>query len=253
MLTPTERFSSRVENYIRYRPGYPGGIVDLLRHACGLTPASVIADLGSGTGKLAELFLRYGNAVYGVEPSREMREAGKRLLAAYPGFTSIDAPAEATTLPDQSVDFITAGQAFHWFDQARARTEFARILRPDGWVVLVWNDRNGDSLFQQAYENLLRTYAIDYEQVNHRNVDEEQIRLSLGLDPFQAARFDNAQDLDLDGLKGRLLSSSYAPEPGHPNHEPMLAALAAIFTTCQSAGRVTFTYDTQVYYGQLGK
>ena len=181
------------------------------------------------------------------------REAGKRLQAAYPGFTSIDAPAEATTLPDQSVDFITAGQAFHWFDQARARTEFARILRPDGWVVLVWNDRNGDSLFQQAYENLLRTYAIDYEQVNHRNVDEEQIRLSLGLDPFQAARFDNAQDLDLDGLKGRLLSSSYAPEPGHPNHEPMLAALAALFTTYQSAGHVTFTYDTQVYYGQLGK
>lgn len=251
MLAPTERFSSRVDDYIRYRPGYPEGIIDLLRGACGLTPASVIADLGSGTGKLAELFLRQGNAVYGVEPNHEMREAGERLLAVYLGFTSIDAPAEATTLADQSVDFITAGQAFHWFDQARARIEFARILRPGGWVILVWNERRSDSLFLQAYEDLLRTYATDYEQVNHRNVDETRIRQVLGLDPFLTARFDNAQVFDFDGLKGRLLSSSYAPEAGHPKHEPMLAALAALFTAYQVKGRVTFTYDTQVYYGQL--
>lgn len=252
MLAPTERFSSRVEDYIRYRPGYPEGIVDLLRGACGLTLTSVIADLGSGTGKLAELFLRQSNAVYGVEPNREMREAGERLLAAYSGFTSIDAPAEATTLPDQSVDFITAGQAFHWFDQARARIEFARILRPGGWVVLVWNERRSDSLFLQAYEDLLRTYATDYEQVSHRNVDETKIRQVLGLDPFLTARFDNAQVFDFYGLKGRLLSSSYAPEPGDPIHEPMLTALAALFASFQVDGQVRFDYETRVYFGRIG-
>ncbi len=251
MLSPTARFSTRVENYVKYRPGYPTAIIRLLEAECGLEPSSVIADLGSGTGKLAELFLPQGCTVYGVEPNKEMREAGERLLAVYPGFISVAAPAEATTLPGHSVDFITVGQAYHWFDQAQAKVEFARILRPGGWVVLVWNDRRDDSLFQQAYEDLIKTYAVDYEQVNHRNVDERQIRQGLGLEPFRIARFDYAQVFDYEGLKGRLLSSSYAPEAGHPHHEPMLTALAALFTRFQVDGRVRFDYETQVYYGQM--
>src|SRR5437764_1020077 len=130
MRDPTQRFSTRVDNYVKYRPGYPPAIVGLLEAECGLTPESVVADIGAGTGLLAELWLRHGNPVCGVEPNREMREAGARLLAAYPAFTSVDGTAEATTLPDQSVDFVTAGQAFHWFEPVAARREFARILRP---------------------------------------------------------------------------------------------------------------------------
>src|SRR5512144_1560718 len=112
MTDPTQRFSGRVTNYVKYRPSYPAAIIDLLRVECGLTPDSLVADIGSGTGLLTELFLRAGNRVLGIEPNREMREAGDRLLQNYPRFSSLDAAAEATTLPDQSVDFITAGQSF---------------------------------------------------------------------------------------------------------------------------------------------
>ena len=145
MSDSTRRFSSRVDNYVKYRPSYPPEVVELLAAECGLTPGALVADIGAGTGLLAELFLQNGYRVLGVEPNREMRQAGERLLGDYPHFTSIDGTAEVTTLADKSVDIITAGQAFHWFDREKARAEFARILRPGGWVALVWNERRVDA------------------------------------------------------------------------------------------------------------
>ena len=138
---PTQRFSSRVENYIRYRPGYPHAIVELLQNECHLTPDSVIADVGCGTGMFARLFLENGNRLFGIEPNAEMRKAGDDFLAGYPKFQSIDGKAETTTLPDRSVDFVTAAQAAHWFHRQDARREFVRILKPGGWAVMVWNER----------------------------------------------------------------------------------------------------------------
>jgi len=167
MIDSTKRFSSRVENYIKYRPDYPPDILELLKGMCGLSGDSVIADIGSGTGILTELFLRNGNEVFGVEPNREMREAAERLLGKYPNFKSISGRAESTTLKVGSVDFITASQAFHWFDRKKARREFLRIIKPGGWTVLIWNERELVSPFARAYEHLLRTYATDYEEVNH--------------------------------------------------------------------------------------
>src|SRR5258708_2582165 len=137
----TSRFSDRVENYVRYRPGYPPGVLQALRDDCGLAPGHVIADIASGTGIWTRMLLENGNPVFGVEPNTEMREAGERLLAAFPKFTSVAGNAEATTLPDHSVDFITAAQAAHWFDRERARLEFVRILKSRGWLALLWNDR----------------------------------------------------------------------------------------------------------------
>ncbi len=250
-LAPTARFSTRVENYVKYRPNYPAAVLDWLQADCGLTPAAVVADIGSGTGKLAELFLRNGNRVFGVEPNREMREAGERLLAGFANFASIDGAAEATALPDASVDFVTAGQAFHWFEPEPARREFARILRPGGWVVVVWNARAMASPFQQAYEDLLEEFCPEYAQVNHRDVSEEDLRDWLGLNPFHKACFANSQAFDFESLAGRLLSSSYAPEPGHPNHEPMMVSLVTLFARFQAEGRVQFDYETQVYCGQM--
>src|SRR4051812_34197437 len=146
MTDSTTRFSSRVNAYMRTRPDYPAEILDTLKQDCGLTESSVIADIGSGTGILSRMFLSNGNTVYGVEPNREMREAGEKLLSpAYPQYQSIAATAETTSLPNASVDFVTAGQAFHWFDRGKCRVEFARILRPHGWVALVWNERLTDS------------------------------------------------------------------------------------------------------------
>jgi SAM-dependent methyltransferase len=253
MSDSTHRFSSRVENYVKYRPSYPAQIVALLAAECGLTPATPIADIGSGTGLLAELFLKNGNPLFGVEPNREMREAGERLLGSYPNFTSVDGTAEATTLRDGSVDMITAGQAFHWFDRQRARAEFARILRPAGWVALVWNERRaGTTPFLEAYERLLRSYSSEYETLNHRQVDHATIAAFFAPGRFSIASFENRQVFDYQGVKGRLLSSSYTPEPGHPQHQPMLDELAAIVEAHQVDGTVAFEYDTNVYFGQLG-
>lgn len=251
MIDSTQRFSSRVENYVKYRPGYPAEVIDLLKEKCGLTVNSAVADVGSGTGILTELFLRNGNPVFGVEPNHEMRKAAERLLGKYPNFTSISGTAESTTLKEQSVNFIAASQAFHWFDRERTRREFLRICKPGGWVALIWNDRELTGPFARAYEHLLRTYGTDYEDVNHRHSDARVIGPFFGTNGYGQASFSNRQIFDLDGLKGRLLSSSYAPEVGHPKHVPMLEAIDALFSEHQTDGQVNFLYDTVVYYGQL--
>ncbi len=249
---PTQRFSSRVENYVKYRPTYPPAVVELLKDECGLTRDSLVADVGSGTGLLSELFLKNGNRVYGVEPNREMREAGERLLKDDANFVSVDGRAEATTLDERSVDFIVAGQAFHWFDGEKTRAEFRRILKPGGWVVLVWNERRiGASAFAESYEGLFKTYGTDYERVAHRYTGDEMVQPFFGENVVALKIFDNRQSFDFEGLKGRLLSASYTPEPGHPNFQPMLDELKRIFSEHQTDGQVSIEYDTKVYYGQL--
>jgi SAM-dependent methyltransferase len=251
-LAPTARFSSRVENYVKYRPGYPAEIVAILAREHRLAPASVVADVGSGTGFFARLFLENGNPVVGVEPNREMREAGDRVLAAYPRFRSVDGTAEATTLPDASVDFVTAGQAFHWFDRAQARVEFSRILRPGGSVVLAWNDRRVEcSVFLEKYERLLHMCGTDYGAVRQAECDDDVVRAFFGPQDVRRYALPGRQVFDFEGLRGRLLSSSYAPEEGHPNHALMMAELAALFAEHQQGGVVTFEYETRVYCGHL--
>jgi ubiquinone/menaquinone biosynthesis C-methylase UbiE len=248
---PTQRFSNRVDNYVKYRPGYPLAVIDLLTNECGLTSDSIIADVGSGTGILSELFLRNGNTVFGVEPNTAMREAGEKLLAQYSAFKSIEGGAEATTLPDQSVNLITAAQAFHWFDQKRAREEFARILKLNGWVALIWNERRLDSTpFLRAYEQMLLKFGTDYQQVRHENVYND-VAPFFAPHKFQVKAFENHQAFDFDGVKGRLLSASYVPAPGQTNFEAMLDEVRAIFDTNQEAGKIVFEYDTRVYFGQL--
>lgn len=247
-----ERFSTRVENYIKYRPGYPPEVLGLLGEECGLRPASVVADVGSGTGILSELFLKNGNRVYGVEPNREMREAGARLLAGYANFVSVEGHAEATTLEGASIDFVTAGQAMHWFEREAARREFARVLRAGGWVVVIWNERLTEGTpFLEAYERLLLDYGTDYREVSHKYAEVSLIEPFFGAGRYRFQAFPNRQVFDLDGLRGRLLSASYVPEPGHPDFPPMMRALGALFDEHARDGRVFVEYETKVYYGQL--
>jgi SAM-dependent methyltransferase len=248
----TSRFSDRVENYVRYRPGYPPEVLRLLKNDCGLATNHVIADIASGTGIWTKALLENGNPVFGVEPNAEMRHAGERLLADFPNFKSVAGSAEATTLTDASVDFVTSAQAGHWFDRARARQEFVRILKPGGWLVLLWNERITDSTpFLRAYEQLLLDYGTDYAEIRHERTTEA-VNEFFDPAPFQERVFDMRQEFDYAGLEGRLLSSSYAPGPGHPKHEPMLAALRGIFDAHQSGGLVSFDYKTRVYFGRLG-
>jgi SAM-dependent methyltransferase len=245
-MTPTERFSNRVDNYQRYRPGYPPPVLATLEAECGLTPRAVVADVGSGTGILTEQFLKRGNRVYAVEPNAEMRAAAERTLASYPNFTSVAARAEATTLPDASVDLIAAAQCLHWFDLKAAAAEFRRILQPDGWVAVMWNDRRDQSPFMQAYRRLLLRYAIDYTKVDHKRITPDVLR-GFFRGEFGIRTFENDQMFDWDGLQGRLLSSSYMPL----ENAAMIAELRTIFDAHAAAGEVRFGQETTVYWGRV--
>lgn len=247
----TSRFSDRVENYVRYRPGYPKDVLAVLQSQCRLRPEHVVADIASGTGIWTRLLLENGNAVFGVEPNVEMRQAGERLLEAFSMFTSIAGKAEATTLPDASVDFVTAAQAAHWFDRPASRREFLRILKPHGWLVLLWNERVTDqTAFLREYERLLLAYGTDYAEVRHERTTDA-VNEFFDPAPYQQRTFSMRQEFDYAGLEGRLLSSSYAPGPGHPKYEQMLRGLRKIFDTHAVAGRVNFDYKTRVYFGAL--
>lgn len=255
------RFSDRVDNYIKFRPDYPVEIIAFLKQQGFLKKESVIADIGSGTGISAELFLKEGNTVLGVEPNKEMREAAERLLKGYSNFKSINGTAESTTLENKSVDLIVAGQAFHWFDKEKSKAEFKRILKPNGVVVLMWNDRRTDSTqFLQAYEDFIKMFATDYLQVNHKNIDEKIFNnffarqndsVGLGKSDYKMESFLNYQYFDLDGLKGRILSSSYMPAQGHKDFDLMMSVLKKIFTRFAENDKVTIEYDTKIYYGKL--
>ncbi len=247
---PTTRFTDRVANYVRYRPGYPAEIIPYLSEAIGLGPADIVADVGAGTGISTRLFLDHGNVVFAVEPNAAMRAAAEAELARYPNFRSIAARAEATGLAQASVDLVAAAQAFHWFDRPAARAEFARILRPGGWVVLLWNVKLTDATpFLRDYEALLVEFGTDYTAVRHENVTDTELAAFFG-QGYSSRTFPNAQRLDYAGLEGRLLSASYAPGPEHPDHAPMLAALRRIFDARQVGGQVVLEYETRVYSGR---
>lgn len=247
------RFSNRVAYYVRSRPGYPPAVLELLNNKIGFSPAMVVADIGSGTGKSSELFLENGNVVYSVEPNAEMRGAAESLLARFPNFHSVNGSAEATTLPDATIDAIVAGQAFHWFDAAKARAEFRRILRGSGPVILMWNTPKEDSTpFMRAYIQMLRTHGTDYKQVVHTNLTKEELQAFYG-GPCEYRLLSNDQFFDRDGLHSRLMSSSYVPPPGHPNHEVILQEVDRLFDEHNEDGRVRFVIETEVYFGQLAR
>jgi SAM-dependent methyltransferase len=251
---PLVRFSDRVEDYVKYRPHYSHDVVHALQAACGLAPKHLIADVGCGTGLLAEIFLDNGNRVIGIEPNREMRLAGEKYLSGCSGFSAIEGSAEHSTLANESVDFVIAGQAFHWFRPPEARLEFARILKPGGWTVLVWHDRDIDSKpFLRAYEAFLRKHAADYEQVTHKYLASyDALQRFFAPDPVQLIKQRNEQRLDFDGLRGRLLSSSYIPKSGE-RHDAMMQALPTLFEEHAVEDHVVLEYETKIYYGHLGR
>ncbi len=246
------RFSSKSDYYARYRPGYPAAIIPLLEQHAGLVPQFSLADIGSGTGLLTQLFLDYGCFVFGVEPNDEMRAAAETLLSRSERFRSLPGKAEATGLADASVDLIVAGQAFHWFDWPAARNEFRRILKPGGYVALIWNTQDRESLLVRGYQGLLRAHGGSYAEIDHtRPAVAEAIERFFEPAGYLVSEFGYAQVLDLEGLQGRFLSTSTAPLPGDVQYAPALNAVATLFAAHATDGQVRFPYITRVFVGQL--
>lgn len=245
----TERFSDRVADYVKYRPTYPSAFMDELVVKLGLAPGSSVADLGSGTGISSRLLIERGITTWAVEPNEAMRRAAEAELGGSPLFHSVDATAEATTLPNASVDAVVAFQAFHWFDAAKARVEMKRVLKTGGLVGLVWNERLVDTPFLVAYEELLHRQSTDYGSVEHRNAYPI---IAAFFEPLKPAEIvaKNEQILNRDALFGRVFSSSYVPKSGPP-HDAFRVALARIFDDHAVSGEVAFRYDTKAFLGRL--
>ncbi len=251
MKSPTERFSDRVANYIRYRPTYPEAVVETLISTCSLDEDSVIADVGSGTGIFTQHLLDENLRVFAVEPNLEMRQAAEELLSKNDRFSSINGTAEATTLPDCSVDLIVAAQAFHWFQRDKTEKEFTRILKPNGWLALVWNQRKMEIPFHQDYDEMFRAHAPEYDLVNQMCVSDEMISAMFNTANYQLVTFENHQVFDKEALLGRIRSCSYTPPVGTLNYTKLIAAAEHLFAKYENEGSVLFEYDTQLYIGNL--
>lgn len=250
MSDSVTRFSNRVENYVKYRPGYPKEMLDLFRDEMDLTKNSIIADIGSGTGISAKVFLENDNEVYGVEPNEAMRDAAEKFLQDFPKFKSIDGTSQNTDLAENSVNFVIAAQAFHWFDKVKTPKEFKRILKENGFIALVWNERQLDTNnFLKDYEKILMEFGTDYEQVRHENIKINDLNDAFQTE-FSHSKFDNIQTLDFEGMKGRILSSSYMPSPEHPRFNELIKNLKTLFAEHQKNGKIQVLYDTNIYYSQ---
>ena len=248
-MESTKRFSDRVDNYVKYRPGYPQEMVDFLFNT-GLNKNSIVCDIGSGTGILSSLLISNVKKLFAVEPNNEMRSYAEKTLGSFSNFESINASAEITTLESNSVDAILSAQAFHWFDKEKCRKEFKRILKPDGKVFLIWNNRINNTVFLQEYDKLLYTYGTDYAAVNHQNLTDEDLKIFFN-GKFSKNVFLNHQDFDLQGFTGRVFSSSYTPHVSHPDYNAFLENLTAIFNKYNKDGYIKFNYHTEVYTGQF--
>ena len=250
LKSPTERFSNRVDNYTKYRPSYPQTVINYFQDHCELNRSSIVADVGSGTGIFTELLLQGGYHVFAVEPNEKMRRAAEDSLSVNPRFRSVKGKAERTGLDSHSIDLVTVAQAFHWFRHEETLLEFRRIIKPSRRIALVWNQRKINNPFQKAYDQMLRIHVPDYDKVNHRKIDNGKI--GSFLDPFgyQRFSFENHQHFNLEGLAGRMQSSSYAPTPEMPQYAELMDALREIFQQYAIEGYVKFEYETLVHIGR---
>jgi SAM-dependent methyltransferase len=243
----TTRFTDRVDYYAAFRPRYPDSVIAYLRDEAGLTPVAVVADVGSGTGISSDLFLRHGHVVYGVEPNIAMRQAAERVLQRYPGFHSIDATAEHTTLPDASADVVVSASAVHWFDQALAHAEFRRILKPGGLVMVMGNGRRKDgSLFIRAYDELVHRSSLPTSAHENR---EERVRAFIG-DGMHTKQIEYAERLDFPALSGRTLSYSTIPLAGQPGHDTMMRELRVLFDAAAIGNSVEYEGQVRLHWNR---
>jgi ubiquinone/menaquinone biosynthesis C-methylase UbiE len=249
---PTERFSDRVDNYVKYRPSYPPDVIDFLANECRLEPGTPIADVGSGTGIFSKLLLDRCFRVYAVEPNAAMQHAAREQFKNNTDWIAVNGTAEATTLPDAGVSLVVCAQAFHWFDATKTKVEFARILTPGGRVALIWNNRQAETdEFAKAYETLLKKDSVDYNKVNHRRIGDINFKGFFKNGQYELIKFPNEQVFDEAGLMGRAFSSSYVPPEDTVAGQQFKGLLKEVFEQYNKNGQISFQYQTEVYIGEV--
>lgn len=248
----TTRFTDRVQNYIKYRPDYPAAVLSFISSRTGLTSSFKIADIGSGTGIFTKQLLNAGYNVYAVEPNEQMRDAADTFLEVYPKYSSINGSSNHTTLTAHTMDLIVCAQAFHWFNTPETKAEFQRILVNDAYVALIWNKRiTQTDEFSKAYDELLRQKSVDYNEVNHQNLNASDFEAFFKDAKYEKVSFPNVQVFDEEGFIGRAYSSSYVPAESSEEGKTFLKELKNLFDTHQQNGKISFYYETEIYIGQV--
>jgi len=246
-LNPLERFSRVTDDYTKYRPGYPEGIVGVLTNEYALSVSSVIADIGSGTGKLSKLFLDNGNTLYAVEPNLQMRQSAESIFGENSKFISINGSAENSMLQNNLADFVVCGQAFHWFHVDKALIEFERILKKNGIVALIWNKRDDSRKMMAEYKKLIKKYCPERKKIGNPNFTKKDMDRIFKPHPVKYYTFGYYQILDFEELAGRLRSSSYSPPVESVLYNQLMLKLKVLFDEYQQDGKIRFNYKTEMF------
>ena len=246
-LSPIERFSPLVENYAKYRPGYPEQILFTLEKHFGINNEKIIADIGSGTGQLSKLFVNKYYQTYGIEPNAAMRMVSINEFATYLNFKAIKGTAEQTFLYSESIDLIVAGQSFHWFDNEMSKIEFNRILKHKGIIALIWNERKNETEFMQRYERLLQKHCSNYKINNHKEYDYRKIKELFSEKKVDLFIFENQQKMDFTAFIGRLKSCSYCPSENDKHYAFLMRGMNKLYENYKCEENITIEYNTLMF------
>ncbi|MGN1203190.1 MAG: class I SAM-dependent methyltransferase [Eubacterium sp.] len=247
----TEKFSGRAENYTKGRPSYAQEFIKTLYGTVGFNENSVVADIGSGTGKLSKQLLDMGSTVYCVEPNDDMRRIAQSELSSYSNFISVKANAEMTGLKGNSIDFITCAQAFHWFDAGKFKQECKRILKPAGKVVLVWNTRDMDSNFSIESYEIYKKYCPLFKGFHGGMRDDDKRIYDFFNNKCSKMIFENPLAFTREKFITRSLSASYSIKSGDEGFESYIRELEELFDKYCENGFVTVKNNTVAYAGEI--
>lgn len=248
-MDPTIKFDGYANDYTAGRPGYSAKLLDCFCNRFNMSADSVIADIGSGTGKFAAFLLQRGSTVYAVEPNNDMRRVAEEELMGYSGFNSVAGGAEDTTLEDSSVDFITTAQAFHWFDVIKFRQECARIIRPQGKVFLIWNVREEEDSVNRELRQIYTKYCPNFVGFNGGIVKDDPRIREFFFDNYEHVSFDHPLMLDREKFISRSLSGSYSIKEGDKDYEEYMRQVLEVFDKYSVNGMVTIGNSSEAYIG----
>lgn len=253
MKQGAERFSSKTDDYAKGRPDFPKEIIDFLYEHKVIDEKSIIADIGSGTGRFTKLLLERDHHVYGVEPNDEMRSKAEELLSKFNNFTSISGNAESTTLPNNSLDLITVAQAFHWFDKEKCLVEFKRILKDNGKVFIIWDDLINDyNDFSKEFRNLSNRFRKVAPETNGKRVSRDETIAELFKDKKHISNyFDHELYQNFERVKAGALSASFAPKADEDNYEEFISELERVFNKYAENGEVCTGFRVTCCLGKI--